>query len=370
MKNKPINLKYDKEVFKKGETKVLYDNVGEGEKNLFVVTIPSQLISAIEAQKYFSTKNNVLVILFFVVGNGDNINQLFELSSLFPYDKLITYQQKDTYNLISFKKYLNCINKYTYNYNFYGHVNLAYRKQFANIKYNHLYLLDDGTYSLSVHNLLTQQSKEENKYIGLDENLNFKKRLINMIYNFMGIKRNTHLNNLNFFTIFNIKDYNTIITHDYSHVKSLFSSHKIKDNKIYILGQPFRKIMKMSTFEYIQAMKEVLDCYPNHQFVYIPHRQEYFSDVFSIFLLQQKNLTVKKLNIAIEIYFLQKGIVPHQVFSFTSTALFVLKKIFPKTKIQYIEIDTTFLSAFHQENIQLIYENYKKDGIKKFNCQK
>ncbi len=55
---KPINLKYNEEVFKPGETKILYNQLRSGEKNMYIVSTPLQLLCAIEAQHYFNTQNN------------------------------------------------------------------------------------------------------------------------------------------------------------------------------------------------------------------------------------------------------------------------------------------------------------------------
>jgi len=95
MNDKPTNLQYCKETFLPGETNILYNKLEEGENNLYIVSTPMQLLCAIEAQNHFKTKNNVLVILFFLIRDGKNINQMFDLLEYFPYDKLITYQNSN-----------------------------------------------------------------------------------------------------------------------------------------------------------------------------------------------------------------------------------------------------------------------------------
>ena len=103
---KIIGLKYDKWIFKPGDIKILHDKLENGQKNLYIVSTPLQLLSAIEAQGYYQTENNILVILFFTFNKEQNVQQIFDLLKYFPYSKLITYQHSETSIYRSFIKYL------------------------------------------------------------------------------------------------------------------------------------------------------------------------------------------------------------------------------------------------------------------------
>ncbi len=364
--DRPINLQFDKEIFLPGETKILYDKLEDGEKNLYIVSTPLQLLGAIEAQHYFNTHNNVLIILFFLIGDGKNINQLFKLSEIFPYNKLITYQNSNGIKLRSYLHYLDELTKYQYHYTFFGYATPIYRRMVANIKYKKLYMLDDGVHSITVHKQIHSQKNGTGKDFSLTgEEKNIRKKLRNIIYFTKGIQADSELKDLNFFTMFDLEKYNDIITHDFSYVRSIFMKSNKSDDKIFILGQPLKKAMKMETSTYIEYLTEILHKFKNKDKVYIPHRTEQIGEELG-YLLYSNKVLILHINSPIEIFFMNHSINPEYVFSFMSSALFTIKKMFPSSKPEYIEIDTSPYSEFHQKNIQLIYDNYKKDGIEKF----
>ncbi len=360
---KPKDLQYCKETFLPGETKILYDQIQLGDKNLYIVSTPLQLLCAIEAQHYFKTENNILVILFFLIDNGKNIDQMFNLSEHFPYNKLITHRPNKGINIKTFQDYILELRKHDYNYLFFGYGTPIYRRMVANIKHNKLYMLDDGIHSITVHSQLHETS---NNLSLVQEPKNIKKRLRNIIYFTKGIKVDNNLKDLNFFTMFDLPQYNDIITHNFSYVRSIFLKDEESDDRVYILGQPLKKAIKMESSDYIGYLKDVLNKHKNKEIVYIPHRTEQIGEELG-YLLYSRKVLILHINSPIEIFFMNHGINPVDVYSFMSSALFTISKMFPKSKPKYIEIDTSPYSEFHQENIQLIYDNYKKDGIEKFN---
>ncbi len=356
------NLVYDSNFFKPGQTKVLYNKLEVGEKNLYIVSTPLQLLGAIEAQNYFQTQNNILVLLLFLIGDGKNIDQIFELSKLFPYNKLITYRENKSINVNVFSNFIKELSKYDYNYTFFGYGTPIYRRMVANINYKKLYMLDDGIHSITIYEQL-QNNRNRNFFL-TKEPKNIRKKLRNIFYFTKGIKIDSDLKDLNFFTMFNIK-YNKSITHDFSYVRSIFMKKDQIDDKVYILGQPLKKAIEMETSNYIGYLKHVLYKHKNKEIVYIPHRTEQIGEELG-YLLYSNKVLILHINSPIEIFFMNHGINPIDIYAFMSSALFTIKKMFPESKPKYIEIDTSPYTEFHQGNIQLIYDNYKKDGIKKF----
>lgn len=365
MNDKPTNLQYCKETYLPGETNILYDKLKDGEKNLYIVSTPLQLLGAIEAQHHFKTQNNVLVILFYLIGDGKNINQLFKLSETFPYSKLITYQNNNGVNLKSYLRYLDELSKYQYHYTFFGYGTPIYRRMVANIKYKKLYLLDDGVHAITVHSQVSNTKGTDTGFSLTKEPKNYRKNLRNIVYFTKGIKKDCELKDLNFFTMFNLEQYNDVITHNFSYVRSIFMKSNKSDDKVYILGQPLKKAMKMETSTYIEYLTEILYKFQDKDKVYIPHRTETISEELGYLLFQNKVL-ILHINSPIELFFMNHGINPIYIYSFMSSALFTIQKMFPDSKPKYIEIDTSPYTEFHQKNIQLIYDNYKKDGIEKF----
>ena len=371
MNQKPTNLKYDKRIYKPGETKIIYDNLKMGEKNLYIISTPIQLLSAIEAQKHFETKNNILVILFFLVLDGKNINQMFDLLEFFPYDKLITYQNNNGVKIFNLIKYIKEISSTKYENVFFGHSTPLYRRMIANLRYKKLWFLDDGVLTITVHNQIYNTEISNTNLSSLpSEKTGYKMKLRNLYYWLNNIKIDCQLKDIRFFTMFSLHKYQNekIINYDFSYIRELFHTQTEPDNTIYILGQPLKRAIKMHTFDYIRYLDSIFKCYSNRQIVYIPHRTEIMSDWFQYILYSKENVSIVYPDMPIELYFLKKHIMPTTVISFITTALFTIKKIFPLSSIKYIKINTTQYTKHHQENIQLIYDNYKKDGIEKFNC--
>ena len=371
MNDKPTNLRYCKETFLPGETNILYNKLEEGENNLYIVSTPMQLLCAIEAQNHFKTKNNVLVILFFLIRDGKNINQMFDLLKYFPYDKLITYQNSNGKKIFKLIKFLKKISSINYQNVFFGYSTPIYRRIVANVDYKKLYFFDDGVLTITTHNQIYNKKYFHSELSSLPvEKQNYKKRLRDIYYALNHIKIDCSLTEMNFFTMFDLPVFQNeqIINNNFSYTRELFLKDVEPDNAIYILGQPLKRAIKMHTFEYIRYLDKVFECYSDRKIVYIPHRVEPMSEWFQYILYKHKNLTILYLDMPVELFFLKNGIVPTKVISFMTTALFSIQKIFPQSSPQYIEIDTSLYTQYHQENIQLIYDNYKKNDIEKFNC--
>jgi len=361
---KPLNLKYDKNRFKPGEVHILYDNIKSGEENLYLVSTPGQMLSAIEAQNYFKTKNNVLVILFFVVRDGKNINQMFKLSELFPFDKLITYQNKSAKFYISFIPFLKLLKKMEVDYLFFGFNTILYRRMVANITYKNLYYLDDGVHSITTHED-TYNKKNTNtrkEYIPFPRTINLQKMKI--IYGCHGLKVDTYLNDLNFFTVYSLKQYQNeqIIKHTFSYISSLLIKNNQVNNIVYILGQPLVRIGVEQEI-YNKYLKNIFEYYSDYRILFTPHRLEIVHEEIKTYISKQENIELFVPDEPIEFYFLNNSIYPLEVASFITSALFNIRKLFPKTKTRAFEIDLTKLDIHHQQGISLIYKHFRNEDI-------
>jgi hypothetical protein len=363
---KPINLRYDKSIFKPGDTHILYNNIKEGEEqNIYFVSTPGQMLSAIEAQNHFKTKNNVLVILFFVVRDGKNINQMFKLSELFPYDKLITYQNKSAKFYISFIPFLKIFKEDSFHYLFFGFNTILYRRIVANIKFKELYYLDDGVHTITTHedthNDLNNTTRDE--YKPFPKTLNFLK--VRFIYAKHDLKADTYLNNLNFFTVYNLKQYKNekIIKHNFSYLRTLLIKNETIDNTVYLLGQPLVEMVGVEQDIYNNHLKIIFKIYSAYKIVYIPHRLEIVHEEIRKYIENNDNIDLFVPNEPIEFYFLNNNIYPMEVVSFITSALFNIRKLFPKTKTKAFEIDIKNLDIHHQKGISLIYKHFSNEDI-------
>ena len=361
---KDISLKYDQSIFKPGDVKILYNKIENGQKNLYIVSTPLQLLSAIEAQEYYQTKNNTLVILFFMFSEGRNIQQMFDLLKYFPYSKLITYQNRKTGIYRSFIKYLNEIKKFQYNFVFFAFPTKQYRTMIANIKYNHLIFLDDGVHTFVVHEALYGDNIDSNLRFSPKPMGSIRNKIKKLVYLVNGKFLDTDISHMKIFTMFNIKPYGNekIITHNFAYLKKVLQTDLHNDDRVFILGQPLEQAIGLPGIVYIQYLKKIFKYYKGRKIIYIPHRSESIGTALQTMLLKY-DIEILLINRPIELYFMENHIDPIDVGTFLSSALFTLNILFDNLNPKAFEIDLTQLNALHQKNIKLVYNNYLSEEI-------
>lgn len=363
MKNKKaISLEYDESVFKPGDMKVLHDNLEHGQTNLYIVATPLQLLSAIEAQGYYQTKNNTLVILIFV---SENIQQMFDLAQYFPYSKLMTYQNSNTSIYRYFIKYLNEIKKFQYNYVFFAYPTKQYRAMIANLKYNHLIFLDDGVHTFIVHRELYGNSLDDNNLMFAPEPTDsIRRKIKELVYLANGCYLDVDISHMDIFTMFNIKPYGNekIITHNFLYIKKLLQTDLYRDDRVFILGQPLEQAIGLPGTVYIQYLKKIFKYYKGRKIIYIPHRSESLSPALQTMLLKY-DIEILFINMPIELYFIKNHIDPVDIGTFLSSALFTMNILFDNLNPKAFEINLDQLDELHQKNIKLVYDNYLSEEI-------
>ncbi|CAA6825444.1 MAG: Unknown protein [uncultured Sulfurovum sp.] len=370
--NRPKNLEYNKSIFKPGDTHILHNTLNKKEKaNIYFISTPGQMLSAIEAQNHFQTKNNILVILFFVVGDGKNINQMFKLSELFPYDMLMTYQNKSAKFYISLIPFLKLLKEYQFNYLFFGFNTMLYRRIVANMEYKQLFYLDDGVHTITTHEDIYNDKRKLTRveYKAFPKTLNFLKVLY--IYGKNHLKADKSLSDLNFFTVYNIEKYQNekIIKHDFSYTRSLFIGQNLKDDNLYVLGQPLVEQVGVDQLVYHNYLFSLFEFYKDKNIIFIPHRLEKLHENLKSHLIRNQ-ISLFIPDKPIEFYFLYKNIYPGYVASFITSALFNINKLFPKTEARAFEIDIKELDKHHQQGISLIYQHYRNEDIKIIDMKK
>ena len=329
----------------------------EGEEhNLFLVSTPFQLLGAIEAQHFFQTKNNILVLLYFG-GNEKDAQQLVELTKLFNYTELIVF------NVINKKKYLNDIisllkqlKMYSYNYMFVGFFSANLRRFIANVYYQKLYLIDDGVYAASIHREIYDSPNNElyKKYIkrySEKKRNNFCRQFRFEFYHLYriiflwknGLRNDMNPKELNFFTMFNLPQYqNEIIEkNNFTFMKQRYHSQQlIEEDSVYFLGQPLYKVDNMTLAQYVNVVKSIFNYYKERhlKIKYITHRSENEDVIKEIQSIA--DIEVLTLPMPIELYLLSNSIKINKLASFVSTGLFSVKTIYPS-----VDIDAFYFTA-------------------------
>ncbi|CAA6825439.1 MAG: Unknown protein [uncultured Sulfurovum sp.] len=352
-------------------------NLNKAESNIFIVSTLLQLLGAIEAQKYFKTKNNILVFLFYGNKNFDE-SQLLQKKHLFDYDKLIIFSSENTKNLLLLNiALIKELKKYLYNQVFVGFFSANFRRFIANIQYNKLFLIDDGVYTIYIHDeLYNPKSRLSNKYIlpfSEKKRKTFIKKIRFWIFHnfrknyllFHGYKNDMKKYDLGFFTMFQLEKYGDeiIINHNFNFLKKMHDFDYLTnrlDQKLYFIGQPLERVLDISLDTYLNYLKIILCKYKDYKIVYIPHRAESLEKIKRITILVDKIL-VPDTNI--ELYLLENKKNLSHVVSFVSTALYSIRKLLPTSIIEaYILPIQDNVKV--QESLLLTYKTFSCMDIK------
>ncbi len=223
-------LVYESNTFKVGQTNILTDQLQSGMKNIFLISTTIELLNAIEAQHYFKTNNNILILFFSDKMNKNEINELFHFTQLFPYSKLIVHKYDHTTNI---KSIINVIPKLKYNYFFTGNVMLLEEKWLTQIKYNILYILVDNPSNVIYTNkILHKDSIGIKKLLKLSYNIRQQDKL----YFFKALMHNRtirkNIKTTNFFTGFDLNTNHKRIDHNYEYVLDLAANHPVFKNYV------------------------------------------------------------------------------------------------------------------------------------------
>ena len=279
---------------------------------------------------------------------------------------LVTYQNKSAKFYISYIPFLQKMKKFKTNYLFFGFNTILYRRFVANINYKKLFYLDDGVHTITTHQDIYKH--EYNKkftkqvYRPFPKTLNFQK--VRLIYLRSSLKADSVLKDLNFFTVYNLKqiDNEQIIKHNFSYARSLFINDDIPDDIVYVLGQPLVEQVGVEQKDYDIYLISLFEYYKKYNIVFIPHRLEKNSDEIMNFI-DSNDIRLFIPDEPIEFYFLNHNIYPGNVASFITSALFNINKIFPKTNAKAFEINLITLDHHQQRGISLIYEHFKNENI-------
>ena len=353
--------------------------IGE-ERNLFIINYPLQLLNAMEAQKYFKTKNNILVI-FYYEGQKNNYKQLIELIELFDYSKLIIYQKKRMDFMLSLIKE---IQQEKYIKVFTGFFSLISRRLIANTTYNELYLVDDGVYSIAIHNQLYNHNTQGYKnyittHLEHEHTSVFKQLSFYIYYHFrkiylslLGYKNDMNSMNLSFYTIFDLPQYRDeiIIENNYKFLNLHYHNtnnitHREGNLKssdtIYFLGQPLYNVLPINYAQYLSYLQSIFSLYVQNKqnLIYIPHRGEEEKTFKDIQKLYPKFIEVRKLSEPFELYLLENDIPINHLASFVSSALFTVKKLYPNVTIDAFSFP---IKGKAEKNVLLIHSMLEKIG--------
>lgn len=170
------------------------------------------------------------------------------------------------------------------------------------------------------------------------------------------LMKNNLMPKVNMFTFYNLEWFLNTKTeiHNFELLRESLSYKK--SEKSYFIGQPYQNMLGFTKEEYLKAILKIVKNYSaNEDLIYIPHRMENLDILKNI-----KGITILKIDIPIELYFLFKSKTdPKKIYSCYSSALTTLKLFYPESELYSIESE----QGVHKE-LQAVYEYYNQLGIK------
>jgi len=289
--------------------------------------------------------------------NDINTEQMQKAAQLSQWDDTVIYRQNSKKS--SLLQQINLIKKLAetpYDYLFSGDFGTINQILIANLHAQHIYLIDDGTRTIAVHDILSKKSK-----------ISFSKKMKLLRYKLFGLKESIE-QTINFFTCYNIQPIydESIVQNNYQFVQNRYLSNALHGSEIYLLGQNLTEVECMSDAVYITYLKKIIAHYDRY-IIYIPHRSEIISD--DLKQLFNDKFKLRKNEGPIELVLLMQKVYPLHIVSFISSALFTLNKIYPETKIDAILIDEEDLVSC-QSIIKSCYTFFNNTTINIVNLNK
>lgn len=325
-------------------------------KNLYVVSSPFQCISAIEAKTQMVTMHNILVVVYYLKDGIDVVKQIRETLNITQWEDVIEIgvdKKKSKY--FEYISIIKKLKKSIYDNIFIGHFGQFQTTLLSNLKINRIYAIDDGILTIKLHKTELNPNLKNSRSLA--------KNIKMLRYSLLGLKTTFDKTRVNYFTMFDLEAYygELIVKNNFIFMKK-YSLNKRRDDRVaYLLGQPLYDSGFLEKERYLYFLKSIKNFLKERGMtvLYIPHRRE--KNIEYLKYLEDEDFKIKNLYMPIELYLLKSDILPMEIYSFISTALFSIQKIFfIKTAAVYIEKE--FLLCNH-ENIEKTYDELKDYGV-------
>lgn len=325
-------------------------------KNLYIVSSPFQCISAMEAKTQLGLDDNILIAIYYSKDGEKTYEQMREVFKLSRWDEVIEIGlEKKKSKYFEYLSIIKKLKKDTYNIIFTGHFGQFQNILLSNLKTNQVFALDDGAATLRWH------KSELNPNI--ENQIKFSKKIKMLRYSLLGLKTDFDRKKINYFTMFDLEPYygETIIQNQFIFMKTFVANKKTDNEIVYFIGQALydeKIIEKKVYFDYLEKIKRYLVA-QNKKIIYIPHRRE--ENLEDLSYLRDDYFEIQRLPTSVEIYLLGLDVLPCGIYSFYSTALFSIYKIFGiEATAVYINND---LLKIYKEGTENAYNEFKKSGI-------
>lgn len=331
-------------------------------ENIFIISSPFQILSAIEANNNHSKGESLFV--FFLGKNELQNSFILKIVDKFIEGQVVHVDYSDEVGFLTAKiKLLKSLKKKKFNNVFVGDYQEFSMQLFAcNLNYDKLYVLDDGTSTLVLNNQLidsiTHIRCNNDKITGR----NIIKWLLVVSYG-LKLKRKVQVN---WFTMFEFNPMNkaNIIKHQFEYMRSArvevnSADASASSKRVYFIGSNLVNAGVVKSKEnYLDLLTKIRSHYATYEFIYLPHRLEDKNVLKE--LVSNCNIELLQLDNIIELAFIENSIVPAHICSFYSTALYSLKLIYPLCNIDLVTLEKELLNETYIEMVEDIEIYYKQ----------
>ena len=321
-------------------------------KSLFLIRSPLQAFNAMEAKKYFSS-NDAIVIVFYRKEMDKEL--MLKTLSHSSWSKIIVKKLKPHYHLFNFFK--TFLKEYpTINVCFIGDYSTLINYYMNRLEYNKLILLEDGTATLRQVKLLENNTIHKIKKTKYSQ----KNSLTIFIEKLFAID-NSYLYKAIFFTIYNIKTQFPIIKNDYKYFKKQISYFP-KKNVVYFIGSNLIEGILISDKTFENYLHKVIMYYKekNIEVVYVLHRKE--DAVYMDGLALKLQFSCVKFDNIIEVEFLNLKYTPVEVSTFLSTAITTLSNLYP-SNYTFFKIKTEHINQKFKKPVEVLTQYFEEQGF-------
>ncbi|KLE07044.1 polysialyltransferase family glycosyltransferase [Aliarcobacter butzleri] len=320
-------------------------------KNLFIINSPLQVLNTLEAIYKFELKNIIIVAIY--NRSVKNIEQIETQLSKINCEEIIRFNPLKEGKIKGYVRLIKRLQKNIYEKIFTGEIeDYRFKAILANLEKEQLFVLDEGSATVSLYESTIKQNKI-NKF-----NLkSFKFLLYGLKINIKDI--------INFFSYYDFEPLKNgiVVNNSLEYLKKDFKKNEINyDNTIFFLGQPLFIFSNEKQFE--DSLNKVVKSNKDKKIIYIPHRED--KESLKIVKKIDKNIEILELDKPIERYFLENGIEPKNIISFSSTALTTTKILFKNCNVEYIKNRKPNLKLNDMKNLDFIYKYFEKSNIKEF----
>lgn len=335
--------------------------------NLFIVESPFQLLSAIEANKYFENEENVLIIKYSSYRtHKQNNEQMSLLKSYITWNRIYeikpSFSTKQSnlkllYFIKKIKKRYTSINRI-----FIGEYRSWVEREYLNIlNPKQCFILDDGNMTIELQKSFIPTA--EYYYFGSSLMKKFIDKLQHKIFTFLLFGLNKIRKDINIFTCFNLESYSDkqiIIKHSFEYLKEKSEEKEILENTVYFFGANLSELDLISEQEEMKILKKISYYFndKNIKLIYLPHRRELPKKLE--FIKNNLGIELRYSKYPAEIEFILMNEKPQYLASIVSTALHTVSKIVSFDEIIAFKLPLDKINKMYLEDIVTTYEEYKK----------